>query len=158
MIWATLSVHIFSATVWIGGLLYIGGVLYPVFRYQKMTTSHVYVAIERRFMGFVWMSIWTMAITGALLMLSSQKFVFGRFEGVWDYLFLLKQILYLMMILAAMSSAGIVKKMEAILENAARAHVENMLMIEHQRMLLRNRLSIVLGLLVVLISARLAIN
>ena len=136
----------------------MGGILYPVFRYQRMTTSHLYVAIERRFLGFVWMSIWTMAITGVLLMLSSQKFVFGRIEDSWDYLFLTKQVLYLTMIVAAISSSGIVKKMEAILENAARAHVENMLTIEHQRMLLQNRLSIVLGLVVLLISARLAIN
>ena len=136
----------------------MGGILYPVFRHHRMTMSHLYVAIERRFLGFVWMSVWTMAITGVLLMLSSQKFLFGRFEDSWDYLFLTKQALYLMMIMAAISSTGIVKKMAAILETAPRAHVENLLTIEHQRMLLRNRLSIVLGLVVLLISARLAIN
>ena len=67
MIWATRSMHVFSAVVWLGGLLYMGGILYPVFRYEELTTSLQYVRIERRFTGFVWMCVWTTAITGVLL-------------------------------------------------------------------------------------------
>ena len=114
MMWATRSMHVFSAVVWVGGLLYMGGILYPVFRYEEMTTSIQYVRIERRFTGFVWMCVWTTAITGVFLMLFSPRFVFGQYRGEWDYLLLVKEFIYVLMVGVEISGTSIVKKMESI--------------------------------------------
>jgi uncharacterized membrane protein len=154
MIWATRSVHVFSAVVWLGGLLYMGGVLYPVFRHERMTATVLYVGIERRFMGFVWMCVWTTAITGVLLMLFSPKFQFGSYRTIWEYLFLLKQIIYLTMVVVAILSGKIVKKMVSISASASAPGLELQLSAEHEKMLVRRRLNIVFGLVVLLISTR----
>jgi uncharacterized membrane protein len=158
MIWATRSVHLFSAVVWIGGLLYLGGVLYPVFRHAGLTQSPVMVQIERRFLGFVWMGIWSLAITGVLLMLFSQRFQFGVLETPGEYLLLLKQVLFLGMIGVAIASGNSVRKMESIMVLASATDLEKQLLAQHERILLRRRVNILPGIGMLLISARMTLN
>jgi len=158
MIWATRSIHAFSVVVWLGGLLYMGGVLYPVFRHERMTVSPLYVQIERRFMGFVWMSIWTTAITGILLMLFSPKFKFGSYHAQWDILLLVKQIIFAAMVIVAISSGKIVRKMESILAMTPNSSLENRISFHHDRILVRRRLNIVFGLVALLISIRMVMS
>ena len=154
MIWATRSLHVFSAVVWLGGLLYLGGILHPVFRHERMTTTHAYVAVERRFLSFIWMSVWTTAITGVLLMLFSQKFQFGSYRTTWEYLLFVKQFIYLAMVLLAISTGDIVRKMEHILASALPSELESQLSVQHDRMVVRRRWSTVFGLVVLLISTQ----
>ncbi len=157
MMWATRSMHIFSAVVWLGGLLYMGGILYPVFRYEELTTSLQYIRIERRFTGFVWMCVWTTAITGVLLMLFSPRFVFGQYRGEWDYLLLAKECLYVLMIGVAISGTRIVKKMESIVAVAPADGARDDLMMQHQKMLKRRRTNLALGIITLLVSTRMVV-
>ncbi len=158
MIWATRSIHAFSIVVWLGGLLYMGGILYPVLRHERITVTPLYVQIERRFMGFVWMSIWTTAITGILLMLFSPKFQFGSYRAPWEILLLLKQIIFVAMIITAISSGKIVRKMESILAIAPASSMENQISVQHDRILVRRRLNIIFGLVALLISTRMVMS
>ena len=158
MIWATRSIHVFSVVVWLGGLLYMGGVLYPVFRYERLIVTPLYVRIERRFMGFVWMSIWTAAITGMLLMLFSQKFQFGSYREPWDYLLLAKQIIFAGMVITSISIGKIVRKIESILVMTQTPSSEDRISFHHNRILIRRRLNIVLGLAALLISTRMVMS
>jgi len=157
MMWATRSMHIFSAVVWLGGLLYMGGILYPVFGYEKLTTSIQYVRIERRFSGFVWMCVWTSAITGVLLTLFSPRFIFGQYRGEWDYLLLAKELLYLCMTGVAVSGTGIVKRMEAIVSSAPTDGTRDDLVTQHQKMLRTRRTSLALGIITLLVSTRMVV-
>ncbi len=154
MIWATRSMHIFSAVVWVGGLLYMGGILYPVFQYEGMTTSFQYVRMERRFTGFVWMCVWTTAITGVLLMLFSPRFVFGRYRGEWDYLLLVKEFIYVLMVGVEISGMGVLKKMESMIASAPAEATRDDLFAQHQKMLGRRRTNLALGIITLLVSAR----
>lgn len=158
MIWATRSIHAFSVVVWLGGLLYMGGILYPVFRHERMTVTPLYVQIERRFIGFVWMSIWTTAITGTLLMLFNPKFRFGSYQAPWDILLLIKQIIFAAMIIVAISTGKIVKKMESILANAPSSSLENRISFHNDRILVRRRFNLVFGLAALLISTRMVMS
>ena len=158
MIWATRGIHAFSVVVWLGGLLYMGGVLYPVFRHERMTVTPLYVHIERRFMGFVWMSIWTVAITGILLMLFSPKFQFGAYDGTWEILLLIKQCIFIAMVIVAISSGKIVRKMESILALSPASSAEDKILIQHDRILVRRRLNIIFGLMALLISTRMVMS
>jgi len=155
MMWATRSIHVFSAVIWVGGLLYMGGVLYPVYRHEKMTVSAHYVRIEMRFLGFVWMCVWTTAITGIFLMLFSPHFVFGQYRMEWDYLLLFKQIVYVVMVAVAMSGTKIVKTMETVVQSAQPGELEQRLLTLHQKMLKRRRLNLALGIVIILISTSL---
>ena len=155
MMWATRSIHVFSAVIWLGGLLYMGGILYPVFRYEKMTTSTHYVRIERRFLGFVWMCVWTTACTGIFLMIFSPRFVLGQYRVLWDYLLLLKEIVYVVMVAVAVSGTKIVKRMETVLKSAQPGEIENRLLDLHQKMLRRRRINLTLGIVILLISTSL---
>ena len=156
LMWATRSMHVFSAVVWLGGLLYMGGILYPVYRYEKMTSSEHYVRLERRFMGFVWMCVWTTAITGVLLMLFDTRYVFGQYRSEWDFLLLFKECIFLLMIAVAVTATRIVRKMEAILRSSAPGELDQRLRGQHQKMLIRRRINLTLGIILLLISTRLA--
>ena len=157
MMWATRSMHIFSAVVWLGGLLYMGGILYPVFRYEEMTASIQYVRIERRFSGFVWMCVWTTAITGVLLMLFSPRFVFGRYSGEWDYLLLVKEFIYFLMVGVEISGTSIIKKMESIVASPPSEGTRDGLMMQHQKMLRRRRTNLALGIVTLLVSTKMVV-
>jgi putative copper export protein len=157
MMWATRSMHIFSAVVWLGGLLYMGGILYPVFGYEGLTTSPQYVRIEKRFTGFVWMCVWTTAITGVLLMLFSPRYLFGRFRGEWDYLLLGKEFVYILMVGVAISGTSVVKKMEAVVASAPADSALGDLMMLHQKMLKRRRINLALGIITLLLSTRMVV-
>ena len=157
MMWATRSMHVFSAVVWLGGLLYMGGILYPVFRYEDMTTSVQYVRIERRFTGFVWMCVWTTAITGVLLILFSPRFVFGRYRSEWDYLLLVKEFMYVLMVGVAISGTRIIKKMESIIASAPADGTRDDLMMQHNKVLRRRRTNLALGIITLLVSTRMVV-
>ena len=157
MIWATRSMHVFSAVVWLGGLLYMGGILYPVFQFEAMTSSHQYVRIERRFTGFVWMCVWTTAITGIFMILFSPRFVLGKYHSEWDYLLLLKECIYILMVGVAISGTKIVKRMESIVASAPADGAQEELMMQHRKILKRRRTNLVLGIIVLLISTRIVV-
>jgi len=134
----------------------MGGILYPVFQHEKQTGSEHYVHIERRFIGFVWMCVWTTAITGIFLILFSNKFVLGQYRSEWDYLLLLKVCIYVIMVGVAVSGTGIVKRMEAILASAGPEERDSRLTVQHRKILARRRTNLALGIILLLISTRLA--
>jgi putative copper export protein len=154
MIWAARSMHVFSAVVWLGGLLYMGGIFYPVIRYEEMTASPVYIRIERRFTGFVWMCVWTTAITGVFLMLFSPRFVFDRYHDEWDFLLLVKEIIYVLMVGTAVAGTSVVKEMESIAASPSTDETKHELAIQHQKMLRGRRTSLALGIITLLVAVR----
>jgi len=156
MMWATRSLHVFAAVVWLGGLLYMGGVLYPVLSHEKLAASEHYVRLERRFIGFVWMCVWTIAITGVFLALFSPHFVFGRYRSEWDYLLVVKEALYGVMIVVATRGTIGVRKMEGILRSASPDELEVRLLAQYRKMVNRRKVNLALGIIVLLLSTRLA--
>ena len=154
MMWAVRSMHVFSAVVWLGGLLYMGGIFYPVIRYEEMTASSAYIRIERRFTGFVWMCVWTTAITGAFLVLFTPRFVFGRYHNEWDFLLLAKEIIYVLMIGTAMAGTSIVKEMESIAAFPSTEETKRDLSIQHQKMLRGRRANLAFGIIALLVAVR----
>ena len=156
MLWATRSIHVFAAVVWLGGLLYMGGVLYPVMQHEKTIASGQYVRMERRFAGFVWMSIWTVGITGAFLTIFTPRLVTGAFRSAWDFAFYLKLLLYVVMVSVAFRSTSIITKMESLLRSASEEELETRLGAQHRTLLRRRRINLSLGLIILLISTSLA--
>ncbi len=83
MLWAALSLHIFSVVVWLGSLCFLSAILYPVLEVEKQSGSDLTVHIHRRMMPFLWLSLWTIGITGAALYIFTPEFLYERDMNEW---------------------------------------------------------------------------
>jgi len=80
MLWAALSLHIFSVIIWLGSLCFLSAILYPVFDVEKQSGSNLTIHLHRRLMPFLWLSLWSIGITGIALYIFSPEFLYGQ-EG-----------------------------------------------------------------------------
>lgn len=78
MLWAALSLHLFSVVVWLGSLCFLSAILYPVLEVEKQSDSDLAEHIHRRLMPFLWLSLWSMGITGTALYIFIPDFLYGR--------------------------------------------------------------------------------
>lgn len=90
--------HTFSAVAWIGGIAFLGGVANPVFKHFGVAGAEMASHIERRFVGFVWTTAWGLGVSGVLLMLMNDHFLWFDYDTRWDFLLLGKQMLFLTMV------------------------------------------------------------
>ncbi len=99
--WAALSMHLFGAVAWLGGILFLTGVTRPIFEYFGTDAYDISQRIKIRFLGFTWMLLWTVLVTGIIVLLWSTKFIFFDFSTLWLVLAHVKIVLFL--ILATLS-------------------------------------------------------
>ena len=97
VIWACVVMHIVSVVVWMGGLIFMNAVLVPVLQYENLSLSRTSVAISKRFLPFVWSSLWSLLITGLLLMVLNPRFVWFDVSTLWQKLLTAKQLLFLLL-------------------------------------------------------------
>lgn len=97
--WAALLLHLFSAIAWIGGILFLTGVSRPIFEYYPEETFENALRIKVRFMGFTWMFVCTVLITGTVILLWSTRFLFFDFSTLWNALAHVKILLFLVLAL-----------------------------------------------------------
>lgn len=90
--------HLFGLVVWLGGLMFQSAVVMPVLHAQTEYSRNVQRMLMLRFTGFIWMSAWTIAITGILLMLLSPRFVWFQYRDTWSMLLGAKQVVFVLMI------------------------------------------------------------
>jgi len=90
--------HVVSAVVWLGGLIFLNAVLNPVLRHQEMTRTEAAAAIVRRFIPFLWFSVWTILTTGLFLMILSPRLVWLDISTPWSRLLLAKEILFILLL------------------------------------------------------------
>ena len=99
--WAALYTHLFGAVAWLGGILFLTGVTRPIFEYYGADAYELQQRIKVRFLGFTWMMLWTVVVTGVIVLLWSTRFIFFDFSTLWLALAHVKILLFL--ILAALS-------------------------------------------------------
>ncbi|MEI8134473.1 MAG: hypothetical protein WCH46_05260 [bacterium] len=92
--WASLFMHLFSAVAWLGGILFLTGVSRPIFEYYGEDAIAISHRIKVRFLGFTWMLLWTVFVTGIIILLWSPKFIFLDFGTLWRLLAHLKIVLF----------------------------------------------------------------
>lgn len=97
LLWATGSVHLFCVVVWLGGLAYQAVVTLPVARATNSELAGSHRHLIRRFLPFVWMCVWSILITGVVLMLFNPRFVFFQYNDPWSVLLGMKQAVFLLM-------------------------------------------------------------
>ena len=109
--------HIFGVIVWLGGLMFQSAVVGPVAHSESELTKTIMRKLGRRFVAFIWMSVWTMLVTGVLLMLLSPRFVWFHYDDRWSVLLAWKQVIFILMIFYAFGYARMLKYLESPTSN-----------------------------------------
>lgn len=105
--------HVFSVIVWLGGLMFQSAVAVPILQREDEYARSAMRKVNKRFIGFVWMSAWTLLITGVIMMLLSSKFIWFQYSDQWSILLGLKQLIFVLMVLYAFGYARMLKYLEA---------------------------------------------
>ncbi len=141
--------HLFGVVVWLGGLMFHGSVFGPVAEAAGRGAMPVERDTARRFVGFIWMSVWTVAVTGAIMMLASPRFLWFTYQDRWSVLLAWKQAVFVLMLFYAFGYARMAQRAVALASGGGP---------DEEAALCRNRLrqyrtlSIFLGILALLLG------
>ena len=78
--------------------MFQSAVVMPVLHAQTEYSRNVQRMLMERFTGFVWMSAWTIAVTGGIMTLMSPRFTWFQFRDAWSILLTWKLIVFVLMI------------------------------------------------------------
>lgn len=150
LLWAARSLHIFSIVVWFGGLTYQAVVTFPVARVDGNELNESTRHLLRRFQPFVWMCVWTVLLTGVLLMLFDPRFIFFQYDDIWSILLGLKQVVFVVMIFFSFGYARMFSRVEQTL--AVSGNMDETLQFYNQ-MLMFGKINIGLAIIAILLAA-----
>jgi uncharacterized membrane protein len=142
--------HIFSMVVWLGGLLFQSAVALPIFQSQEKPSAAILREIDKRFLGFIWMSVWTMLVTGILLMLLNPNFYWFQYHDRWSVLLGFKQLIFVLMVVYAFGYARMLQYLGTPSSNGGYNEKVEMY---RDRINLFRRISVALGITAMLLGA-----
>ncbi len=147
LLWAVRSLHLFAVIVWLGGMMYQAVILRATEARLPDATTRQFIA---QFRPFVWMSVWTIFVTGVALMLFSSRFVFFRYQDAWSVLLGFKQLVFVVMVVFAFGTARMFTRVEELLRQGKE---EEHVMPYYRQMLRFGRVNVGLALVAVLMAA-----
>jgi uncharacterized membrane protein len=150
LIWATRSLHLFAVVVWVGGLMFQSAVTLAVARVDGTELTSGTLHALRRFIPFVWMSVWTVLVTGIALMLFSTRFVLFEFHDRWSVLLLLKQTAFLFMVIFSFGFVRMFRRLEEVSSRDAEGAHEAKAY--YQRMVQFGKINVALGIVSLLMA------
>ena len=95
VLWACKSCHLFGIILLLGSYLFQSGILYPVAKVEGEEQGKLILHFEKRFVPFIWLSLWTILLTGILLALLNPKFEWFQFSTTWQILLALKELVFI---------------------------------------------------------------
>lgn len=113
LLWICRSLHVIGIVIWLGGLMFQSAVLQPITDSETGPDSGIVRHVNRRFVGFVWMSVWSILISGVLMMLLSPHFIWFQFKDTWSMLLGLKELIFILMVFYAMGYARMLKYLDS---------------------------------------------
>ncbi len=144
MLWAALSLHIFSVIIWLGSLCFLSAILYPVLEVESQGDSGLVEHIHRRMMPFLWLSLWTLGITGIALYIFSPEFIYTREKIEWFTPVHGKVVLFIFIVIFSMRT----RSLYMLYRGTKEKRVENL-----RAMGRAIRITILFGILSMLLSA-----
>ena len=142
--------HVFAVVVWLGGLMFQNAVALPIVQHEGDQARTAMRKVSKRFIGFIWMSVWTILVTGVLLMLLSPKFVWFQFNDRWSVYLLAKQVIFVLMMLYAFGYARMLSYLEAPSSNGG---FNDKAELYRHRVNQFRKMSIFLGIVALLLAA-----
>jgi uncharacterized membrane protein len=113
VLWVCRSMHVFAVVVWLGGLMFQNAILQPVAQHEGEPAKGLLRKVHKRFIGFIWMSVWTLLVTGVILMLASPRFLWFQYHDSWSVLLACKQAVFVLMVIYAYGHARMLAYLEA---------------------------------------------
>ena len=147
--------HIFGVVVWLGGLMFQSAVALPITQFEGQDAKAAMRKVSRRFVDFTWMSIWTICITGVLMMLLSPRFMWFQYMNRWSVLLGLKQIVFVLMVFYAFGYARMLRDLETPSSNGG---FDNTSELYRHRINQFRTISIALGILALLLGAAMSLS
>lgn len=113
LLWVCRSMHLFGVVVWVGGMMFQHTVAAPIAQSENAGTQVVMRKMNKQFTGFVWMSVWTILVTGILMMLFDPRFIWFQYSDRWSLLLGVKQVIFLLMVFYAFGYSRMLKYLES---------------------------------------------
>ncbi len=112
VMWACRVVHILSAIVLLGGMVYYNAVLTPVAEYERAFAQEWMRAVDQRFQGFIWSTLWPLALTGVLLLVMQPNLSGVALWDPWTLLMLAKILSFLLLLFFSWQLGIVVRRMK----------------------------------------------
>ena len=142
--------HVFGVVVWLGGLMFQSAVAAPIMQAEGGEARAAMKKVNKRFVGFIWMSVWTILITGVLMMLLDSRFVWFQYKDRWSMLLGAKQIVFVLMVLYAFGYARMLSYLDSPSSNGG---FDEKAELYRHRVNQYRTINIFLGIVALLISA-----
>lgn len=150
LLWSCRILHIFGVVVWLGGLMFQNAVVHPVMHPEGSEAHTLMRKMNKRFLGFIWMSVWTVGTTGVLMMLFDPRFVWFKYTDKWSILLGFKQIIFILLVFYAI---GYARMLRYILKPSSNGGFDEKTDIYSQKIHQFRTISIALGILGLAASA-----
>lgn len=147
--------HVFGVVVWLGGLMFQSAVAQPVAQFEGAETRDAMRKINKRFTGFIWMSVWTILVTGVIMMLLSPWFIWFEYNNQRSILLGFKQLVFILMMFYAFGYARMLSYLDSPSSNGG---FDQKAELYRHRLSQFRKISIALGITALLLSAGMAIR
>ena len=134
--------------------MYQAAVTFPVTHADQAELSESSLHFVKRFQPFIWMCVWTMLVTGVVLMLFDPRFVFFQYRDRWSIVLGFKQIIFLLMIFFSFGYSRMFKRVEELRDDKETWSKDDR-QLYYQRMVQFGRISVALGIIAILLVAAL---
>ena len=125
----------------------------PVVNFESPDAKNAMRKVNRRFTGFIWMCVWTVFITGFIMMLLNPRFFWFRYDDRWSILLGLKQLIFIVMIFYAFGHARMLAFVDA---SGATSESEENIRLSITRANQFRKVSIFLGITAMLMATAMA--
>ncbi|MDA0986908.1 MAG: hypothetical protein O3A55_04830 [Bacteroidetes bacterium] len=110
ILWSAITLHVISYIAWIGGILFLSGVFKPIANYFEKEIEKTAIPIYQRFIGFTWMLVWTILVTGVILFLLGMRQNWWQNISEWEIMIFAHSIFIFMMIFVSLRVSKVLKQ------------------------------------------------
>lgn len=153
LLWACRVLHIFGVVILLGGLMFQNAIAHPIAEAEGSNARTAERKMNRRFVGFVWMSIWMIGVTGVLMMMFDRRFVWFRYDDRWSMFLGFKQLIFLLMIFYAY---GYARMLHYLLSPSSNGGFDEKAELYSRKIHQFRTISIFLGIVALLLSGGMA--
>ena len=152
-------VHIFGAMIWIGGVLFMGGVATPILKYYSAPdhsdprVADVIGMLERRLIGFNWMALWANVIAGLALTLFSPAFSWFHFDSFYAWVIHLKVVFLVPIMLTNFFLSASYKELESARSELKKGEDLSPRAITEWRIVSLRRINVYLAFIIIILVA-----
>jgi len=144
--------HVFAVIVWLGGMMFQSAVVVPIAQHEGGIVKGFLNAVNHRFVGFIWMSVWTLAVTGIIMMLLNPNFIWLKFDNRWSILMASKIVIFILMVFYGF---GYARMLEYLSRPSSNGGYNELAELYKHRIEQFRRMSIMLGIAALLLAAAL---